>query len=367
MLQLGGWAAFAAAMTFSRIGIYPLSYMLLDKGILTALGIVLTLGLRALYRRLRHSEPSLPVLLIESAAASYLLSIPWTAAHRLAVAAYVAWQAGDPLEIESWFQLMGGTVYHAFVLMAWSVLYFGINYYDDLQRQRERAVRAEAHAQWARLEALRYQIHPHFLFNTLNAISTLVAEGETRSAGRMIARLSDFLRLTLDDDVAEEVPLAQEIDFVKQYLDIEQIRFGERLQTRIDVEPETLSALVPSLVLQPLVENAVRHGISSREDGGEVVVSAGAFGDRLRLRVSDRGIGAVSPATHEAGGKGAAATFPHIGSSDGCSGIGLANTRSRLRELYGENQHLVMRRSDGGRVEVTIELPLSKTPVGIEA
>lgn len=237
-------------MTFSRVGIYPLGYMIVYKTILTALGIVVTLGLREVFRRARQREIGMIGILVLSAGSAYAASMPWTAAHNLAMEWYEAQLEGSAFVVAGWFHLFGGTVYHAFVLMAWSVLYFGIKHYQDLEVQRERALRAEGQAHVARLEALRYQIHPHFLFNVLNAISTLVVEGRNREAGRMIARLSDFLRLTLDEEVAQEVPLAEEIAFVKHYLDIEQIPFGDRLRTRIDVEPEALSAAVPSLILR---------------------------------------------------------------------------------------------------------------------
>jgi two-component system sensor histidine kinase AlgZ len=131
----------------------------------------------------------------------------------------------------------------------------------ELEKQRERATKAEARAQEARLAALRSQLEPHFLFNTLNAISTLVAEGQNPDAVRMIARLSDFLRLTLDTVNTSEITVAEELEFVRRYLEIEQVRFGDRLQVTIDAQPETMAALVPALVLQPLVE-ATAHSAS---------------------------------------------------------------------------------------------------------
>jgi anti-sigma regulatory factor (Ser/Thr protein kinase) len=350
-LQLAGWLAFAVAMTFSRIGIYPLGYMIADKTILTVLGIIVTLGLREVFGRVKRKDIGMIGILVLSAGSAYAASMPWTAAHNLAMEWYEARLESSAFVLTGWFQLFGGAVYHAFVLMAWSVLYFGIKHYQDLEEERERALRAEAQAHVARLEALRYQIHPHFLFNVLNAISTLVAEGRNREAGRMIARLSDFLRLTLDEEVAQEVPLAEEIDFVKHYLDIEQIRFGDRLRTRIDVEPEALSAAVPSLILQPLVENAVRHGISRREEGGEIEVAGHLVGGTLRLRVRDDGPGFGG--TDEE-------TKRRFENATERPGIGLANTSRRLEELYGENHRFSVRRADGGGIEVVIDIPFAR-------
>ena len=129
-------------------------------------------------------------------------------------------------------------MYNAFTMLAWSVLYIGIRYYAALQAERERSLAAEAAAHQAQLEALRYQINPHFLFNALNAVSTLVTERRNDEASRMLARVSDFLRLTLTAPVRDEVALADEIDYVRQYLEIERVRFGERLRTEFDVAPD---------------------------------------------------------------------------------------------------------------------------------
>ncbi|HET9982938.1 MAG TPA: histidine kinase [Longimicrobiales bacterium] len=224
-------------------------------------------------------------------------------------------------------------------LLAWGALCFGVQYRQALRAERERAARAEARAHEARLEALRYQLNPHFLLNALNAVSTLVADARNDEARRMIARLGDFLRLTLEGGATAEVPLAEELEFASRYLDIERIRFGDRLTVRIEVEPEALAVRVPALLLQPLVENAVRHGIAPQAAGGQVTIEARCLGELLYLRVSDDGPG-LSEASRPAG-----------------RGVGLSNTRSRLLQLYGPAHRFELERPLGGGLSVLMAIP----------
>lgn len=224
-------------------------------------------------------------------------------------------------------------------LLAWGVLCFGVQYHQALRAERERASRAEARAHEARLEALRYQLNPHLLLNALNGVSTLVADNRKDEARRMIARLGDFLRLMLEGGAAAEVPLAQELEFASRYLDIERIRFGDRLAVRIEVEPEALAERVPALLLQPLVENAVRHGIAPKAAGGQVTIEARCLGEQLYLRVSDDGPG-LSETSGPAG-----------------RGVGLSNTRSRLLQLYGPAHRFELERPAGGGLSVLMAIP----------
>jgi two-component system sensor histidine kinase AlgZ len=200
-------------------------------------------------------------------------------------------------------------------------------------------MKAETLAHQAQLRALRYQLNPHFLFNTLNAISTLVAQNENAAANRMIARLSEFLRLTLESSGAQEVPLAAEIDFMKRYLEIEQVRLGDRLDIHFDIAPETLAIPVPNLILQPLVENAIRHGIAPRESGGRLEIEARCTGGLLQLEVRNDGPkpgGDLSPLDQ---------------------GVGLSNTRARLEQLYGAAHRFELRSLETGGLAVAICLP----------
>jgi two-component system LytT family sensor kinase len=209
----------------------------------------------------------------------------------------------------------------------------GIAYQRMYQEQRVTAAELEGRLTEARLEALRLQVHPHFLFNTLNAISAFV-ESDPERARRMIARLGELLRRTLDGGTAAELPLREELDLLAPYLEIQCIRFGERLSIELDVPPDASLGLIPTLMLQPLVENAVEHGVARTSNGARVHLRAARVGDRLRLEITDTGPGPTRRG----------------------EGIGLANTRARLAGLYGEAHQLDLRANGEGTV-VTIELP----------
>jgi LytS/YehU family sensor histidine kinase len=187
---------------------------------------------------------------------------------------------------------------------------------------------------------LRYQLNPHFLFNTLNAISTLVLDGQNRTANLAVSRLSEFLRYTLDQDPMKKVTLRQELDALNLYLGIEKLRFGERLRLEFDVDERVESALVPSLLLQPLVENAMKYAIAPREQGGSVTIIAGVERGGLRLAVVDDGPG-LPPAVANGNGRG----------------VGLRNTRERLKVLYGDAHSVeVADAAPGLRVEMRLPL-----------
>jgi len=343
LLHAGGWLAYGLAMTLSRIGMFPLRYMVVSKGLLMVVGFVLSLGLRYVYRPLIRRGTPLLALLVVAVLASYVASLVWTAADNIfdyPVTVALGVREPGPHSIN---RVFNGAVYNAFAMLAWSVLYIGIRYYAALQAERERSLKAEAAAHQAQLEALRYQINPHFLFNSLNAVSTLVTERRNDEAARMLARVSDFLRLTLTAPVRDEVALADEIDYVRQYLDIERVRFGDRLRTEIDIAPDVWEAAVPAFVLQPLIENAVRYAIAPRESGGAISVEARRSGDTLRVSIIDDGPGMRD----EARGNGAGR-------------IGLANARDRLRELYGTRGRLELTNATGGGTHASIEVPFRR-------
>jgi two-component system LytT family sensor kinase len=211
---------------------------------------------------------------------------------------------------------------------------------DYYQRYREGELRASQ----AQLQALKMQLHPHFLFNALHSISALV-HSDPDAADKMIARLGDFLRLTLDSAAAQEVPLRQELEFLNCYLDIERTRFRDRLTTQIEADPQVLDCVVPNLILQPIVENAIRHGVSQRAAHGHVEVHAVRAGNVLRLEVRDNGRGL--PEGIEPGR-----------ANQGCGGVGLANTRARLQQLYGGAYRFDLSNAPDGGAVVTLELPL---------
>ena len=224
----------------------------------------------------------------------------------------------------------------------WAIL--GVGYaFDYRERYREResaASQLKAQLAQARLEALKMQLHPHFLFNTLHAISGLVRRNETQPAVNMIAGLSELLRRALDSADEQEATLREELKFASLYLDIQTVRFPDRLTVRMEVAPETLDALVPNMLLQPLVENAVRHGISADESAGVVVIGSRRAGDMLHVTVSDDGPGLQSGWRL---GEGA--------------GIGLVNTGERLKRLYGPEHRFELRNGEAGGVTASVTIP----------
>jgi signal transduction histidine kinase len=217
---------------------------------------------------------------------------------------------------------------------------------DYYQRYREGELRASQ----AQLQALKMQLHPHFLFNALHSISALV-HADPDAADKMIARLGDFLRLTLDSAAAQEVPLRQELEFLNCYLDIERTRFRDRLTTQIEADPQVLDCVVPNLILQPIVENAIRHGVSQRAAHGHVEVRATRVGQTLRLEVRDNGRGLPVDAEANRAKQG---------------GVGLANTRARLQQLYGGSYRFELSNAPEGGAIVILELPLHGSPAAPE-
>jgi LytS/YehU family sensor histidine kinase len=230
-----------------------------------------------------------------------------------------------------------------YIFLCWSGLYFGIKYYQQLQEQTEQTLKATAAAHQAQLKMLRYQLNPHFLFNTLNAISTLILDGANETANKAVSRLSDFLRCTLDNDPMSRVTLGSELGAIDLYLEIEKVRFGDRLVVEKDVEEKALKALVPSLILQPMIENAIKYAISPSEDGGTIRISAKVQHNTLVLQLSDTG--------------------PGLGNADNgqkSSGVGLKNTRARLQQLYGENQAFTLAPNEPSGLTITINIPFEE-------
>lgn len=340
-LQLIGWSGFYVAMAFSRVGRFPLTYMLSNKVVLTLLGVAASLVLRAVLRPLLARQTALPRVVVVSVVASYLLAAIWTAAFNAIDVPIVRSMLDENYGIRSLGGLFSGTVYHAFSLVAWGFLYLGIKHHTAWQMERERALRAEASAADARLRALQYQLNPHFFFNTLNAISTLIVERRNDDAATMIARLGEFLRATLKRDVTTCVSLGDELGFVQRYLDIEQVRFEDRLTVTLDVAEEAYTATVPLLILQPLVENAIRHGIAPLARGGTLSIGA---------RVEQRGSSRWLEVTIEND-----APAPSTTRADN-AGIGLTNVRERLEMVCGDRYRLVAQ-PIGARFRVQMSIP----------
>jgi signal transduction histidine kinase len=226
----------------------------------------------------------------------------------------------------------------------WLVLgiLLAVEYSNRLRARELRELQLEAQLAQAQLHSLKMQLHPHFLFNTLNAIYVLMAK-DVEAARQMLLKLSDLLRLALENSSTHEVPLKQELDFLDRYLSIEQIRFRDRLKIKMDIDPEALDAQVPNLLLQPIVENAIRHGIAPRAEPGQIEVKARRENGMLVLNVRDDGPGLASDKPIK-------------------EGVGLANTKARLLRLYGSNHRLEFFDIRGEGMRVSIAIPFHREP-----
>jgi len=295
---------------------------------------------------------------------AWLLAFSWRARFRLPVAIAILASAGFLLAVlvtvpqyeiaaqlglvkpgPQWPALLIRMQGCWFLLLMFAALYFGFGYSSLARRRQARMQEAMALAREAELTALRYQLQPHFLFNALNAVSTLVVEGHPEQATRVIARLGDFLRLTLAGDGRHEVTLAEELDALASYLDIERTRLGDRLSVAIRADDGVMACRVPWLVLQPLLENAIRHGVALRPEGGQVSIVASRQGSQLCVAVQSQG-GWQEPSPD----------------SDGERSIGLANVRARLVRLYGETGLLDIDRGVD-EVTVTLRIPFTTSAV----
>lgn len=236
---------------------------------------------------------------------------------------------------------------HANFLTYWTVLgvYYAYDYYRKLRTREQQAARLEIRLAEANLRALKMQLHPHFLFNTLNSIAALVRKDENRTAIKMLVRLGDFLRLALENKGVQEIPLKQELDFLERYLDIEKIRFQERLTVHVEAEPAVLEAYVPNMILQPLVENAIYHGIAPHAEAGRIEIRARLDGGKLLMQVRDDGPGLDLSKKSRRGG------------------VGLANIRERLENLYGDDNNFSLRNAEEGGLLASITIPFSTEPV----
>lgn len=218
---------------------------------------------------------------------------------------------------------------------------YALDYYRKYREREVQATRLEAQLAQAQLDSLRMQLHPHFLFNTLNSIVGLVRDSKNQAAVSMLVGFSDLLRHTLEHSSRQEIELREELNFIKLYLSIQEMRFSDRLQVELHIDPATAKAMVPNLILQPLTENALRHGLGRSAASGVVGISSAIENGHLRLTVFDNGAG-----------------LPDDWQLKGSTGIGLANTAARLQQLYDDNHQFDIRNRAGGGVEVVIVMPL---------
>jgi len=301
----------------------------------------LTVGILWVARRLDLERASAKRWFFLHLAGSALLSLVYFAIYAGLLSGQKSVIDGTTFEFGRVFRKLIIYYCHVTVIIYWMIVlaHLGWHYY---RRNRERESQASALATElvrARLEVLRMQLNPHFLFNTLHVISALIHENP-EDADRIVARLSELLRVSLEQSDTQEVPLRQELSFLERYLEIEQVRFQDRLAVELDIESGLDDILVPSLILQPLVENAIRHGIAPREDMGRVKIAARRLNGMLELKVGDNGPG-----------------LPEIEVASHPEGVGLSNTRSRLSHLYGANHQFQLTPAPGGGLEVTLLIP----------
>ncbi len=227
-------------------------------------------------------------------------------------------------------------------LAYWAVVaaFYTVHYYRQSRERELAAAKLQSSLTEAHLQALRAQLNPHFLFNTLHSISVLVRKRDEHSALRMLNRLSQLLRSSLDEKCPQEIPLSKELEFLDGYLEIQRVRFADKLGVQRNVSPETLDALVPTMILQPLVENAVVHGIAARSGRGDITIEAARDNGTLRLRVTDTGPG-----------------FQAMSGNPPAGHIGLANTQARLKQLYGHRQSIEYGGTFANGGVVTISIP----------
>jgi two-component sensor histidine kinase len=351
VLQAGGWVAAYVVCSFAATQAFGLWPALLDTLIWAIVGFVITLGIRHVYRRSRRLRHSYVVFAAIALTASVLLAPLWyfmehiflrmtltAVLHfdslRSLFAVYAVRVARDPLffSIYLW-------PFYSIILFTWASLYFGVNAMLELESERANVVNALKLADTARLRALQSNLNPHFLFNALNGIATLVREQDSVTAAAMVDALGTFLRSTLQRLDTPEIRVAEEIELIQQYLRIQRYRFGARLHAVVEAEPGVLTALVPTLILQPLVENAVRYGVLPREAGGSLWVSVRKELAVLVVSVEDDGPGLN-------------------GGTLNAFGMGLQNSSDRLNALYGAGASLTIgSRTDGTGCAVVIRHP----------
>jgi signal transduction histidine kinase len=279
---------------------------------------------------------------------SVVLAVVLTALGRVLIWLRWGWPQGKPLTFESITRFVIANFTEAIgIYLLIALTGYAFSYYRRFREGQVRTLQLEAQLSHAQLQALKMQLHPHFLFNTLHSISALLHK-DAEAARKMITRLGDFLRLTLENSGSQEVTLRQEMEFLSCYLEIERIRFQDRLVTRMNVAQHTLDAKVPNLILQPIVENAIRHGIAPRSTQGLIEIEAKQRNGTLRIQVRDNGPGLSLHRTSENLFK---------------KGLGLANTETRLEQLYGTAHTFNLSNNPNGGLIVTLEIPFHRDGV----
>lgn len=334
-LHSAGWAGFALVYYIGSF-LHDMRSIWVFIIVLNAYaGWLLTIPLRYIFRWARTKSVLKMLLII--LASSYLMALIWAVVKN--VNYWEIYKHG--YRPDEWYMYFTNTINSLIVVFCWTGMYFGIKNFQALEREKQNALKASTMAHQAHIKMLRYQLNPHFLFNTLNAISTLILMKDNTTAEAMVTRLSNFLRYSLDNDPIKRVPLSQEIQALRLYLDIEKVRFDDRLNVEWEIEPRCERALVPSMILQPLIENAIKYAISKLSKDGTISISAKVFARDLLIDVADNGPGAEIK-------KGKLARE---------NGVGLPNIRERLQSLYGKNFSFVIANNQPAGLRVSIRIP----------
>lgn len=331
-LQLTGWFVYWVMIYITFITVVPnrqLLHLLHVKTARTIIGLVLTCVLRLAYKpaaRQQSSRLIATLVLVGSISFGCL----WT----LWEESYFWWLEGRTGPLLSWVRFPKAALDYAMTLLAWSALYFGIKYWQAWEAERERTLQATALAHQAQLELLRYQLNPHFLFNALNSIRASIDEDKAR-AKQMITEFSEFLRYSLTSSDAARIPLGEELAAIRNYLAIEQIRFEDKLAVQFDIAPRAEAVRLPGFLIHPLVENAIKHGMSG-EAPLRLQIAARLQNGKLTIEVANTG---------------------HWHNHGNGTGIGLRNVEQRLQQLFPGRSHFAIAETDGWvRVKIEIQL-----------
>ncbi|ABG39676.1 signal transduction histidine kinase, LytS [Paraglaciecola sp. T6c] len=356
-LHLFGWSFYVLIFTIEYAAFNPYAananYLIVMPLLFSGLvGGLLTWPLRYIYGHLSKGAPLQVLLVIITVC--MLIAVIWTPIKNLLlmyffdhVTLYDLYLGNQPEGFHVG-ELFLTVTYSFFMIMVWSCLYFGINYHFKLLHEKQLHLEAIRLSHVAQIKMLRYQINPHFLFNTLNAISTLVLRGDKSTANKMLVGLATFLRFSLDNDPEQKIRLRDEIKALMLYLDIEKKRFAERLNVHFDIEAATNNLLVPGLLLQPLVENAIKYAIAQMETGGIIEINARIHNNLLHLTVAVNG-----PNSHSI-----PSSTAQLREEGQRGGVGLKNVMERLQVLYAENHQFSIQKSPHSGCAVNIVLPV---------
>ena len=337
-LQIAGWSGLLIMNYLGALAHGKGANFIVYSAMTAVFGFLLTgLVLRPIFRVARRRPPLgvIGIVAVATVSVTVMLTIAKEFAFMRLVKPHYDGEANILLFVSS-------VHYNIYTILTWTGFYFVINYYIMFRDQSERALTSARLADQAQLKMLRYQLNPHFLFNTLNAISTLVLDDKRDSANTVLTRLSSFLRYSLDSDPLQKTSLRDEIGALTLYLDIEKARFQDRLTIKYDIEDSAQEALIPSLILQPAVENAIKYAIAPSEGGGTISITARVKDNLLCVAVDDDGPGGP--------------TEPDSLIKD-CKGVGLANMRGRLKQLYGDTHAFHLRNLSPSGFSVEMEIP----------